>query len=95
MAGARGRVAAGWDDTIVRRIFRVMPDGPAPLARPDLPVHVYRLGTEPGDDLSDSTTAEERLAMMAILSERMWRLTGWPWPSYARCDIPIRVLRPE
>lgn len=72
-----------------------MPDRPAPLPRPNLPVHVYRVGAEPGDDLSASTTAEERLGMMAVLSERMRRLTGRPWPSYTRAEIPIRILRPE
>ena len=56
-------------------------------------VRVYRLGEEPGDDLSASSTPEERLAMLVELSRRMWALTGRPLPSYARATIPGRVLR--
>lgn len=57
------------------------------------PVRVYRLGTEPGDDLSDVSTAEQRLAMVTELSRRMWDLTGRPVPSYTRAVMPGRVLR--
>ena len=49
----------------------------------------YRLGEEPGDDLSLSTTAEERLAMVAILSAEAWALAGKPLPDYARHETPI------
>ena len=56
-------------------------------------MRVYRLGQEPGDDLSALTTAEQRLAMVSELSRRMWQLTGKSVPTYARADIPVRVLR--
>jgi hypothetical protein len=55
---------------------------------------VYRLGEEPGDDLSALTTPEQRLAMVTVLSRRMWELTGRPVPSYERASMPGRVLRP-
>jgi hypothetical protein len=55
---------------------------------------VYRLGEEPGDDLSAVSTPEERLAMLVELSRRMWALTGRPVPSYPRQAMPGRVLRP-
>lgn len=48
-----------------------------------------RLGEEPGDDLSRSTTAEERLAMVAVLSAEAWALSGKPLPAYARRETPI------
>jgi hypothetical protein len=54
---------------------------------------VYRLGQEPGDDLSAVSTAEERLAMVAELSRRMWSLTGQPVPTYSRARMPARVVR--
>lgn len=57
------------------------------------PVHVYRLGEEPGEDLSATTTLTERLEMMWILRDRMWELTGRPVPSYRRSEIPIRLVR--
>jgi hypothetical protein len=56
-------------------------------------VRIYRLGEEPRDDLSDSTTAEERLEILRVLSERVWTLSGKPFPSYARSEIPVRIVR--
>ena len=60
--------------------------------RRDWPVHVYELGNEPGDDLSATTTAEERLAMMWPLALEAWALTGQPLPEYSRSEMPVRVL---
>ena len=53
-----------------------------------------RLGDEPGDDLSGTTTAEERLAMMWPLAVEAWSLTGLPMPEYERQDAPVRWLPP-
>ena len=64
-------------------------------ARQRITARVMRLGEEPGDDLSGVTTAEERLEMVAELSKRMWELTGKPWPSYSRSEMPGRVIRPQ
>jgi hypothetical protein len=61
---------------------------------PRRPVRVFKLGEEPGDDLSATTTAEERLLMVHELSRRMWELTGRPIPRYARNELPVRVIRP-
>lgn len=55
-------------------------------------MRVFRLGEEPGDDLSSVTTAEERLAMVGELSRRMWELTGRPVPSYSRAAMPLASL---
>ena len=67
---------------------------PTPPTRTGMPVRVYRLGDEPGDDLSATTTVEERLAMVHELSRRMWELTGRPVPRYPRAEMPVRVIRP-
>ena len=64
-------------------------------ARATWAVRKYRLGEEPNEDLSESTTAEERLAMMWPLTLEAWKLTGRPLPDYARSETPIRVLRPD
>jgi hypothetical protein len=56
-------------------------------------VRRYRLGEEPRDDLSLTTTVEERLEMVETLSVEAWTLTGRPFPSYARHEIPV-TLRP-
>lgn len=62
------------------------------LARASWPVRRFRLGDEPGDDLSASTTPEERLAMMETLSREAWVLTGRPFPDYRRDESPVRVV---
>ena len=60
------------------------------LARRSWPVRKLRLGDEPGDDLSATTTAEERLAMMWPLAVEAWSLTGRQMPEYRREDAPVR-----
>lgn len=57
------------------------------------PVRIFRLGEEPGDDLRDVTTPEERIAMMWPLAVEAWRLSGRPMPDYARSETPVRLLR--
>jgi hypothetical protein len=57
------------------------------------PVRKYRLGHEPSDDLSRTTTAEERIAMMWPLTLEAWSLTGKPFPDYPRGAAPIRRRR--
>jgi hypothetical protein len=56
-------------------------------------VRKYRLGNEPSDDLSDSTTPEERLAMMWPLALEAWTLSASRIPSYDRRAAPVRKLR--
>ena len=55
------------------------------------PVRKFALGSEPGDDISADTTAEERLAMVWPLTLEAWRLAGLPLPTYARHETPVRV----
>lgn len=62
-------------------------------ARRSWPVRVYRLGDEPRDDLSATTTPEERLAMVEELTALSWELARLPIPSYRREETPIRVVR--
>ena len=59
----------------------------------DFSARVFRLGHEPRDNLVETTTAEQRLAMVWDLTLRMWALTGRPIPSYSRESLPVRVLR--
>ncbi len=59
----------------------------------DLAIRRYKLGEEPSDDISLTTTAEERLAMMWPLALRAWSLTGQPLPDYTRATIPTRIIR--
>jgi hypothetical protein len=62
------------------------------LARAKWPVGVRRLD-EPGDDISDVTTAAERIALMWPLAQEAWRLAGRPIPTYDRAHTPSFVFR--
>lgn len=61
--------------------------------RKNWPVSCHELEEDPGDDLSATTTAEERLAMMGPLAVEAWRLAGIPIPDYERKDAPTRLIR--
>ena len=62
-------------------------------ARAKWPVAVCRID-ESADDISDLTTAAERIAMMWPLAQEAWRLAGRPIPTYDRSHTPSRVFRP-
>jgi hypothetical protein len=62
--------------------------------RAEWSVRSFRLGEEPGDDLSDTTTAVERLSMMWPLAVETWTLSGRPLPIYDRTNLPGRLFRP-
>ncbi|HET7622109.1 MAG TPA: hypothetical protein VFK39_09550 [Gemmatimonadaceae bacterium] len=64
-----------------------------PTRRTNMVARVYKLGAEPGDDISSNSTPEERLAMVVVLTRRMWALTGRPIPSYRRSEIPVSIVR--
>ena len=71
-------------------------DDPARLRaaqRHGWPVRTYRLGSEPSDDLSDHTTAEQRLEMMWPLALEAWSLTAASMPDYSRSETPILLIR--
>lgn len=62
-------------------------------ARGSWPIRVFRLGEEPGDDLSGSTTPEERIAMTWPLAAETWTAAGRCIPTYGRDRAPARVVR--
>jgi hypothetical protein len=45
------------------------------------------------DDLSTTTSVEERLAMMWPLALDAWAMGSKPLPNYERSEMPGRVLR--
>ncbi len=55
------------------------------------PLNIYRRGQEPHDDLSGTTTPEERVQMVVVLSSRAWELSGNPSPRTTRSAMPIVV----
>jgi hypothetical protein len=65
----------------------------AATGRGSWPVRSFRLGTEPPDDLSATSTAEERLAMMWSLAIEAFSLAGRPLPGYRRAETPVALRR--
>lgn len=57
------------------------------------PVRVFRLGAEPSDDLSATSTPEQRLEMMWPLALEAFALTGQPLPEYRRANTPVALRR--
>lgn len=57
------------------------------------PIRQFRLGEEPGEDLSASTTAEDRLAMMWPLALDAFSLGAAEGKALPRADWPVKVRR--
>jgi hypothetical protein len=62
-------------------------------ARSTWPVRKFRMGEEPSEDLSATTTAAERLGMMWRLARDAWAVAGRPIPDYPRERTPISKRR--
>jgi hypothetical protein len=62
-------------------------------ARAHWPIARTALGNERSEDLSATTTADERLAMMWPLALDAWAAMGEPIPDYPRNEAPGRVIR--
>jgi hypothetical protein len=63
------------------------------MGRESWPVRIFRQGAEPADDLSASSTPQERLAMLERLTLEAFALGGGALPAYPRAETPV-VLRP-
>ena len=62
-------------------------------ARANWPIRAFRLGEEPTIDDRDTSTAEERIRLVATLTREQWALSKRALPSYSRSEIPGRVVR--
>jgi hypothetical protein len=62
------------------------------VERRNWPVAVHGLGDEPSDDLSATTTPEERLSMVWALTRDAWALAGREIPAYSRSEMPVVVI---
>jgi MOSC domain-containing protein YiiM len=72
----------------------VEPEKGRKAARRSWPARVIRPGdVSDDDDLSLSTTPEERVAMMWFLAEQAWAFARRPLPAYDRSAMPARVIR--
>lgn len=83
-----GRRAASANRSLRRLYCRMTAKRPSRFG----PARVFRLGEEPRDDLTATTTPEERLEMVAVLSARMQELSGIPSQPLRRDRIAIRLV---
>jgi len=63
--------------------------------RANWPVRKFLLGEEPLTDDRDTTTVDERIALVAELTRTQWNLAGLPEPRYERHEIPGKIVRPR
>jgi hypothetical protein len=64
-------------------------------ARADWPLRKVALREEPLTDARDSSTVDERIALVWTLTRRQWVFAGRSMPKYTRATMPGRVLRRE
>ncbi len=64
------------------------------LARQTWPIRRFALGQEPLVDERDTSSPNERLALVWTLTREQWLLAGLPFPEYSRAQMPGRVHRP-
>jgi hypothetical protein len=53
--------------------------------------HVIPLRSDEAGDARVAGTVDERLALVAELSRRMWAAAGQPFPTYTRQTMPVRL----
>lgn len=52
---------------------------------------IVPLGSDEAADARVGGTVAERLALVGVLSRRMWDLTKRPVPTYTRLTMPVRL----
>lgn len=63
------------------------------LNRSAIRARVVPLATRANDDLSDCTTAAERLGLVADLTREMWAFSKREVPAYTRSELPVVLVR--
>jgi hypothetical protein len=57
------------------------------------PVRKLALRDEPLTDARDTSTIDERLALVWTLTRRQWAFAGREIPAYTRAEMPGRIAR--
>lgn len=64
-------------------------------ARAAWPIRAVALGEEELVDPRDTSTIDERLALVGALTSELWAFAGLEVPTYRRADMPGKILRPR
>ena len=59
--------------------------------RSKMTVRIVPLQSDEASDARVGGTVDERLALVAELSRRIWAITGRPVPSYTRRTMPVKI----
>jgi hypothetical protein len=62
-------------------------------ARALWPIRALALGDEALTDDRDTSSVDERIALVATLTREQWAFGGRELPTFARVEMPGRVLR--
>jgi hypothetical protein len=62
-------------------------------ARASWPIRKVRLEEEELTDPRDTSTVDERLAMVWVLTRQQWAFAGLEIPRYSRDQMPGRLVR--
>jgi hypothetical protein len=62
-------------------------------ARAAWPVRRIALRDEPLTDSRDTSTVDERLALVWSLTRQQWAFAGRDIPAYTRAEMPGRIVR--
>ena len=62
-----------------------------PTERRNMTVRVVPLASREAGDARVGGTPQERLALLAALSQQQWALTGRPRPAYTRATMPVAI----
>lgn len=64
-------------------------------ARSGWPIRAIRLADEPLVDDRDTSSVDERLALVWTLTRQLWAFSGQSIPDYSRAETPGEISRPE
>ncbi len=62
-------------------------------ARAAWPIRKVALGDEELTDPRDTSTVDERIAMVWTLTKQQWAFAGREIPTYTRAEMPGRIIR--
>jgi hypothetical protein len=62
-------------------------------ARAAWPIRKVALGEEDLTDPLDTSTVDERIALVRVLTLQQWAFAGLEIPTYSRAEMPGRIIR--
>ena len=64
-------------------------------ARAAWPIRAVALGSEELVDSRDTSSVDDRIALVWRLTRELWAFSGRPIPTYERAQMPGELIRPR